>query len=114
MLTEFASIAPTFANTLPPDATIRPDGNYTPTLGQWIRAFQQQTGGGVAQDGKILRVQTQDGHFVPMLGGRTATVEVSSRGAPAYCGENAIEGQYRVLARIMHRTSSVTGSSIDS
>lgn len=74
MLTEFAAVAPMFANTLPRDATIRPDGNYTPTLGQWIRAFQQQTSGGVAPDGKILPLQEQDGHFVPMLGGRTATL----------------------------------------
>jgi hypothetical protein len=73
LLTQYALVSPTFTR----NAAVVPNGVYTPALGQWILAFQQlsvRSGGGMAQDGVVSPLMAREGHFVPMLGAKTATL----------------------------------------
>ena len=52
---------------------IAADGMFSPGLEGRIRTFQG-TSTEMAQDGKIHPIPTQDGHFVPRIGGKRPTL----------------------------------------
>lgn len=73
LLTQYALVNPALTR----NAAVVPNGVYTPALGQWILAFQQlssRSGHGIAQDGVVSPLMAREGHFVPMLGAKTATL----------------------------------------